>query len=94
MTRDRDFKNKVRARMARTGERYAAARASLAGKRTEIQASTGPLWRQLDGVHAEAEDVEQAEPALLAACHPATSPDHRHARPGGCACEGAEQLRP
>ena len=33
MTRDRDFKAKVRARMAKTGERYAAARAMLAEDR-------------------------------------------------------------
>ena len=32
MTKDHDFKKLVRARMARTGERYAAARAQLARK--------------------------------------------------------------
>src|SRR5688572_25915838 len=34
MTKNRDFKKLVRARMARTGERYAAARANLSGATT------------------------------------------------------------
>ena len=48
MTKDRDLKTKIRARMAKTGERYAAARANFVG-------SSDPAadWRSLRGAHAE-----------------------------------------
>ena len=48
MTRNKGFKQKVRARMARTGERYAAARANLTGAR-----AAAPAWQTLAGVHPE-----------------------------------------
>ncbi|MET9021262.1 DUF1835 domain-containing protein [Actinopolymorpha sp. NPDC004070] len=41
MTRDAAFKRRVRARMARTGERYAAARAQVDDRTTEAAARTG-----------------------------------------------------
>jgi len=47
MTRDRDLKAKIRARMTRTGERYAAARARLVGR------SSPADWRTQRGAHAE-----------------------------------------
>jgi len=42
MTKGRDFKKLVRARMARTGERYAAARAQLADRPDERSAKPVP----------------------------------------------------
>ena len=41
MTRDADFKRRVRARMARTGESYAAARAKLLGRPDELHVTNG-----------------------------------------------------
>lgn len=46
MTRNKDFKDKVRARMVKTGERYSAARSMLAGERA-------PSWQALAGAHPE-----------------------------------------
>jgi hypothetical protein len=48
MTKDKDFKATVRARMAKTGERYAAARAQLAGAPASGLGRTG-----FAGTHAE-----------------------------------------
>ena len=58
MTRDRDFKTKVRARMAKTGERYTAARAHLAAPPAAIA-----------GVHPETTALRRV---ALAAGVPAT----------------------
>jgi hypothetical protein len=41
MTRDADFKRRVRARMARTGESYATARAQLLGRSDELHVTNG-----------------------------------------------------
>ena len=41
MTRDADFKRRVRARMARTGESYATARAQLLGRADELHVTNG-----------------------------------------------------
>ncbi len=41
MTRDADFKRRVRARMARTGESYATARAQLLGRAEELHVTNG-----------------------------------------------------
>ena len=53
MTKQRDFKKLVRARMARTGERYAAARAQLADRPDERSAKRGPAGRDRAGAHPE-----------------------------------------
>ena len=42
MTKDKDFKATVRARMAKTGERYAAARAQLTGTAAVPVSGLGP----------------------------------------------------
>ena len=41
MTRDADFKRRVRARMARTGESYATARSQLLGRADELHVTNG-----------------------------------------------------
>jgi hypothetical protein len=52
MTKDRDFKKLVRARMAHTGERYAAARAQLA-TREEPAPRPAAVSRERAGAHPE-----------------------------------------
>ena len=63
MTRDRDFKKLVRARMERTGERYAAARAQIAREEAEGGAhpETAALVRLL--VHAKVEGPNGMAPS-------------------------------
>src|ERR1043166_136335 len=54
MTRGRDFKKVVRARMARTGERYAAARAQLAERPAPGAEPDAPrAARVRAGIHPE-----------------------------------------
>ena len=50
MTEDRDFKDLVRRRAAKTGESYQAARRQLEGKRPAFSARVAALFRTADGL--------------------------------------------
>ena len=66
MTKDRDFKKLVRARMARTGERYAAARAQLGGKPAPgVHPETAALVRLLAAAGIEGPDGGAPSEALV-----------------------------
>ena len=53
MPKDHDFKRLVRARMARTGERYTSARAALAAQREQAELAVSDGTRSLLGQLAD-----------------------------------------
>src|SRR5689334_2668649 len=56
MTKQADFKRRVRARMARTGESYAAARSHLRGGEPAPAADSGDGW-MVDALHVSNGDA-------------------------------------
>jgi hypothetical protein len=57
MTTDKAFKRVVRARMAKTGERYAAARRALIGEPTGSEHATESGYRMRGGLHPETASI-------------------------------------